>query len=114
MAAVKTASQGRVGAVAIRRILALTATAPNNGAWLVEDDFDRGHVRTTVRAVAVRILGALLAPTPRVLASVALIYERPLNDASGRLRTRVGHHLVLQPPGGLSNNEPRPNGTLPD
>jgi hypothetical protein len=64
-------------------------------------------------SVAVRVSSALLAPAPSVLASIALIDERSLDDASGRLRTRVGHPLVLQPPGGLSNYESRPNGTLP-
>ena len=66
-----------------------------------------------MRAVAVWVLGALLAAAPCVLTRVALINERPLDDASRRLWARVGHPLVLQPPGGLSNCEPLPIEALP-
>ena len=102
-----------MGAVAIRRVLALAATAPNDGARFLDGDFDRCHLGATVRPVAVRILGALLTPAPGMLASAASINERSLDDAAGRLRTRICHLLVLQPPGDLSNHESRPNGTLP-
>ncbi|MFT7535182.1 MAG: hypothetical protein ACI85K_001133 [Hyphomicrobiaceae bacterium] len=102
-----------MSAVAIRRVLTLAAAAPDDGARFIEDDFDRRHIGTPMGSVAVWVMSALLAPAPSVLASIALIDERSLNDASGRLRTGVGHPLVLQPPGGLSNYESRPNGTRP-
>src|SRR5690606_19186820 len=100
-------------AIAVRRVLALATAAPTNCAQLVEDNLDRSHVRASMRAITIRIRGALLTAAPRVLAGVALINERPLDDASGRLWARVGHPLVLQPPGGLSNSEPLPIETLP-
>ena len=95
-------------AVAIRRVLALTAGTPNDTTRLIKDNLDWRRVSAAVRSIAVWIQLALVAPTPCVLACTALINERALDDASGRLSTRVGHLLVLQPPGGLSNHESRP------
>ena len=89
-----------VRAVAERRVAATAACTPDDRARLFEDDLERGAVRATVRAVTQRVARAALATTPSVLAGLAMVDERALDDTSGRLRTRVSHAPVLQPPGG--------------
>jgi hypothetical protein len=98
--------------IAIGRILALATSTPHHSPWAIEHDLDGRDVGPSVSAIAVGIDRTLLAATPRILAGVALINERSSDDASGRLWARVGHPLVVQPPGGLSNFEPRPNAAL--
>lgn len=74
-----------VGAVTEGLVAAGSTRAPHDGLRLLKHDLQRHDVAATMSPITVRVASTSLAATPCMLASFAMVDERPLLLASGGL-----------------------------